>query len=168
MNYERLRTQLLRGLLVAASATLAVGIFGACGGDDGSSSTATPGATSAAPKSGPGTITVTSSSPISGQNSKILLVSAAPQSGGPPTAEACIQIKSDRFTVPATVMTDKKAADAAPCSGSAPKTTFSEGTYTVSAGIYAPPAQTPDKEVKLTVQVKGDVTIQVDGAALSR
>jgi hypothetical protein len=166
VNNERpLLPLVLRWITVGA--LLAVAALGACGDDDGGSATATPGQTSAPSRSGPGSITITSG-PIAGQANKVLLISAAPQTGGAPIAEACVQIKSDRFAVPATVMTDKKASDQAPCSGSAAKTTFPEGTYTVTAGVYAPPAQAPEKEVKLTVQVKGDATIQIDAAALSR
>ena len=162
-------------LLRAATRSLAVAmavlatLVSACGDDDDgdkSSSSATSAASQAV-ASGPGTITVTSSSPISGQNNKVLLIYASPEAGGALNAEACVQIRSDRQTVPPTAMTDKKG-DQAPCSSGAAKTTFPEGTYTVTAGIYAPPAQAPEKEIKLSVKVSGNVTVQIDGAALSR
>lgn len=154
---------LLLGLAAMAALT-------ACGDDDDDGANPTSPATegsSPAAKSGPGTITVTSSSPITGQSRKLLLVYAAPQAGGAPLSEACIQLGSDRVTVPATVMTDKKG-EGAPCTGSAGQTKFPEGTYTLIAGIYAPPSQTADKEVRVTVEVKGDITVQIDGSALSK
>ncbi|MBA4181695.1 MAG: hypothetical protein C0506_13985 [Anaerolinea sp.] len=150
---------------MAALVTLVV----ACGGDnDGPAATSvvTPTAPQA-PGGGPGTITVISSSPLNGQNGRLILITASPGAGGPPVAEACVQIRSDGFTVPATTMTDKKA-DQAPCGSGAAKTTFPEGTYTITAGVYAPPAQAAEKEVKLDVKVAGNVTVQIDGKALSR
>ena len=143
---------------------LILAAMAACGGDEGGGSR-TPEATA---RGAPGTITVKSSSPIVGQKDKVLLAFAAPQGGGP-TARACVPITSDRFSVPATVMTDMPA-DQNPCGGSTPATVFPKGTYTVTAGIYAPPASTPEKETKLTVQVSGDapVEVQIDGAALSQ
>lgn len=154
---------LLLGLAAVAALT-------ACGDDDDDGGSATSPATegsAAAAKSGPGTITITSASPITGQSRKVLLVYAAPQAGGALLSEACIQLGSDRVTVPATVMTDKKG-DQAPCTGSAGQTRFAEGTYTLVAGIYAPPSQSADKEVTMTVEVKGDITVQIDGSALSK
>lgn len=153
-------------LLLGAAAIATVAACGDDGGGNGDSASPTA-ATSPAAKSGPGTITITSSTPITGQSKKVLLVYAAPQAGGALLAEACIQLTSDRVSVPSTVMTEKKG-DQAPCSGSAGPAKLPEGTYSFTAGIYAPPAQTAEKEVKLTIEVKGDVTAQIDGAALSK
>ena len=151
-------------LLVAilASAGLALWLGAACGGDDGSSPTASP---SAAP-SGPGIISVTSSS-IEGQDGRVLLISAAPKGGGAQMAGACISVTSDSFAAPSTVLTDPPPGNN-PCGATTPTTTFPEGTYTLTAGIYAPPAQVPEAETTQTVQVSGDVTVEIEGAALSR
>ena len=162
------RPRVLLASLLALSAIVA---SLSCGGDDKSTATATPkaGTTSGAPASqaGPGGITVTSG-PISGQNKKMLLVNAVPESGGASVAEACIPITSDRFTAPATTLTNVQAGGQGPCSGAAAKSKLPEGTYTITAGVYAPPAQSPEKQSTQTVQVKGDITVQIDGAALSK
>jgi len=57
-----------------------------------------------------------------------------------------------------------------PCGDPTAQTVFPNGTYTVTAGIYVPPASAPEKEVKQTVQVSGDtpVGVEIDGAALSK
>jgi len=150
---------------VLLGATLAVSA--ACGGDDRAGSTSptpTPVATQAAT---PGTITF-SAGTITGQTGKVLLVFASP-SGGGPVARACVPIGSERFTAPATVLTDM-AASGDPCGPATPATVFATGSYTVTAGVYAPPASKPEKESTQTVQVRADApaTVQVDGAALSR
>ena len=171
MNRRRkLLTQLLScaGAVLLGSIALAAV---ACGDDDGGGATATPAATTPAvtptPPSGPGTITVGSSGAIEGQANTVLLVFAAPEEGGDLLGRVCIQIDSDRFSVPSTVMTELPAGDD-PCSGSTAEATLDEGTYTLSAGIYAPPAQTAAAETTQAVRVSGDVTVQIDGAALSR
>lgn len=170
MRWANPTARLAAGLACLLLGLAAVATLTACGDDDDDGGSATSPATegsSPAAKSGPGTITVTSASPITGQSRKVLLVYAAPQAGGAPLSEACIQLGSDRVTVPATMMTDKKG-EGAPCTGSGGPTKFPEGTYTLIAGIYAPPSQTADKEVSMTVEVKGDITVQIDGSALSK
>ena len=148
---------------------LAFTVFAACGdgGDDSGGRTTSPAASSPTTQSGPGAITITSS-PIVGQADKMLIISAAPQ--GPtfgPVAQACVPITSDNFTVPATVLTETTAGQA-PCGDSTPAARLSERTYALTAGIYVPPAQTAEVEISKTVRVSGDVTAQIDGAALSR
>lgn len=157
---------------VILSAFVAVGLMltsASCGGDDGNG-TATPTAAGApnspAAQSGPGGITVTAGT-ISGQDKKMLLINVVPETGGAPVAEACIPITSDRFSPPATALNAVQAGQQAPCSGPAVKFKLPEGSYTITAGIYAPPAQAPEKQSRQTVQVKGDITVTIDGAALS-
>ena len=137
----------------------------ACGGGDSSEAPApqAPVATTAA--SGPGTITIKSTA-IRGQSGRALVVFVMRGAGGP-MARACIRIESDSFTVAATKLTDAPAGGD-PCSGQTAATTFSEGRYTLSAGIFVPPAQAPEKQVTLTVEVKGNVDLVIDGASLSR
>ncbi len=98
----------------------------------------------------------------------MLLVSVVPEAGGPAVAEACIPITSDRFSAAATAVTNVQAGQQAPCSSGAAKSKLPEGSYSVTVGIYAPPAQIPEKQTRQTVQVKGDVTVRIDGAALSK
>lgn len=137
----------------------------ACGGDDddGGAEATSPAAT-ATPGSGPGTITLTSTA-ISGQADKILLVFAI--SGSDRLGRACIPITSDDFTVSGVVMTDVPAGND-PCGGDTPETTFDEGTYQITAGVYVGGQQTAEAETTLTVDVAGNVTAELDGAALSQ
>ncbi len=148
--------------IVPAIAGLTVLLAAACGDDGESSPTDRPSAAA----SGPGTITVTSSA-IEGQDGRVLLIFAAPEAGGAQMARACIPITSDSFAASGTVLTDTPPGDD-PCGGATPETSFPEGTYTLTAGIYAPPAQSPEAETTQTVQVSGDVAVEIDGASLSR
>lgn len=158
----------LRGCIVAAAVAVTLALSAACGGDD-EKSTPTPAASPTAASAGtPGTITLSVSGTIVGQKGKMLLVAANAAGGGPQLARACLPITSDSFTVPETAMTDAPAGND-PCSGSTPKTVFPKGSYQVSAGIYAPPAQQPDKSANATVQVADAAAkAQFDGAALSK
>lgn len=151
----------LAATCLAFAGLLLVGMA-ACGDDSGPATTATPSAA----RSGPGTISV-SSSPIVGQSGRVLLVSAAPQGGGAALARACIGIQSDRFAAPVTVMMDI-SADGNPCGAATPTTKLPEGTYTLTVGVYAPPAQKAEVETSQTVRVSGDTAVGIDGAALSR
>ena len=165
-----IRPQLLRGCLVTAAIAVALGLLAACGGDDKKptpSAAAVPSPTTASAGT-PGTITISVSGPIVGQKGRMLLVFANAAGGGPQLARVCLPITSDNFTVPETVMTDAPAGND-PCGGSTPKTVFPKGSYQVSAGIYAPPAQQPDKTANATVQV-ADAAARApfDAAALSK
>jgi len=155
---------LTAGLLLTAAAFIAM----ACGGngDDGGKATTQPtveGTATTAP-SGPGAITLTSTE-ITGQSGKVLLVFAS-DAGGQMLARICASITSDSFTLDSTVMTDIAAGDD-PCAPSTAETEFPEGTYTLTAGVYSPGSQTADVETTLTVSVSGDVTAEIDGAELS-
>lgn len=151
-------------LVLASLAFAGVVLAGvaACGGDSGPAPAASPSAA----RSGPGTISL-SAGVIARQSGRVLLVSVAPQGGGAALARACIGIQSDRFIAPVTVMTDI-SADGNPCGPATPATKLPEGTYTLTAGIYAPPAQKAEVETSQTVRVSGDTAVQIDGTALSR
>jgi hypothetical protein len=144
---------------------LALVALAACGGNGGGGKT-TPQPSATVAQTGPGTITL-SSSAITGQSGKMLLVFAMPQGGTGPMARACVPITSDPFAVPSTVMIDVGAGQD-PCSGSTPETKFPEGSYSVTAGVYVPGTQTAAVQTTQTVRVSGDVTVKVDGAALSQ
>ncbi len=155
------RRQRRRSAILLCAAGLLLAMAAACGGGDddgGGSPTASPA------KEGPGAITV-SSSAIEGQDGKMLLIQAFPETGAP-LARVCASIDSDSFTLSGAVMTGVPSGND-PCGGSTADTVFPEGAYTVKAGIYAPPAQTASKEFSVQVTVKGDTTVELDGAALS-
>lgn len=154
---------------VVVLSLLVLAVAGACGGGEKSNvSTASTPTAAAATREGPATITV-KSNPIVGQQGKMLLVSASATAGGQ-VANACIRITSDRFTVPATVMTAAVAGSSDPCSGPATPATVAAGSYRIAAGIYAPPGRTPEKEFTASVDSTGKapVELMIDGAALSR
>ncbi len=112
---------------------------------------------------GPGKITV-SSSAISGQNGKALVIGVNMQ-GVPPTG-ACVLLDSDSYSLAPTVLTDQPD-QGGPCHDPTPETVLPAGTYTVSAGIYMPGSQTPEKQVQADVVVDGDATLVLPGSALS-
>ena len=156
-------------LTVAALAVL-LGGAAACGGAPGPA--AGRGSVVAAaptrPSGNGSTISVESGSAIVGQQGKLLVVFASARYGASRMARACVRITSDRFVVPATVMTDVGTSQDA-C-GSTPSTVFPPGTYTLAAGIYGPPYSTPEVESSQAVTVAGSdrIAVKVDGAALSR
>jgi hypothetical protein len=160
-------TRALAWLVILALVAVA-GLAVACGGDDddddGGAATTAP-AEATAPAEGPGTVTLTSTA-IQGQSDRVLLVFASPASGGGQVARICVPIASDDFTLPETVMTDVPAGDN-PCEGGTEETTFDEGTYTITAGVYIGGQQTPETETTATVDVAGDVTLELDGSELS-
>lgn len=155
---SRLPIAVMISVYVLSFLTLALAACG--GGDDNSKSDGSPAA------SGPSTVTVTSSG-IAGQSGKSLVIFVSSGSGGP-VARACLSITSDKFEVPATVLTDMPS-QGQPCGESTPKTVFPDGTYTLSAGIYVPPATQPEKQTQATVQVSGAAQqVKIDGGALSK
>jgi len=160
------RIPTLKALFMVALAAIALG-SAACGGDDdggGDGGATSPPAVSS-PASGPGNITL-SSTAISGQSGKILLVFAAPAGGGQQLARLCVPITSEDFTLSGAVMTDVPAGND-PCGDDTPETTFEEGAYDLVAGVYVGGQQTPEAETTLTVEVAGETTAELDGSALS-
>jgi hypothetical protein len=164
VNRMNPRIATVRRLFIVMLAALAVGAA-ACGGDDdgGGAGATSPAATSRA--QGPGVISI-SSTAISGQSGKILLVFATPAGGGAQLARLCLPITSDDFTLSGAVLTDIPAGDD-PCGGDTPETTFEEGAYDLVAGVYVGGQQTPEAETTLTGQVAGDTTVEIDGSDLS-
>ncbi len=151
-------------VVIAVLALAAVACGGADAGEDADADTGADAATDAGvtsptpvitPGQGPGVITI-SSTPISGQSGKILLVFALPAGGGGQLARLCVPITSDDFTLSGAVMTDIPAGDN-PCAGETPETTFEEGAYELVAGIYVGGQRTPDAETTLTGQVAGEL-----------
>lgn len=154
-------------ILISVLAVSLLAFVAACGGDDDDDGGATTEATSppaATQGSGPGTVTLTSTA-IQGQSGKILLVFAT--SGSDRVARACVPISSDDFTLSGEVMTDIPAGND-PCGDGTAETTFEEGSYTITAGVYVGGEQTPVAETTTTVEVAGDVTAELDGAELSQ
>jgi hypothetical protein len=151
-------------LLIGAG--LAFALLGACGGGSSSTKegvTPSPAATAA---SGPGTI-VLKSTTIRGQSGRVLLVFAMQDGKQGNLARACIRIDSDTFTISGTPLSDIPTGND-PCGGSTPTTRLPEGRYTLIAGVYAPPAQAPERQVSMTVDVKGNVEVALRGEDLSR
>ncbi len=153
----------LLSLGILSVAMVAVVACGKSGGEASPSPTASASAVAGAS----GTITV-STSTIVGQSGRVLLIFAASEGGGP-VARACIPIASDRFAAPPTVMTNMPAAQN-PCGDPTPQTTFREGSYTVTAGIYVPGSQAAQVQTSQTAKVSASAPAEVklDGAALSR
>ena len=146
-------------LLALALLMLAAAV--ACGGgSDDTSKTPTAAAT------GPGTITVTSTA-ITGRSGQMLLVYAEREGQPGNVAVACIRIDSNSFSASGVALADVPAGND-PCSGSAQAKKFPEGRYTLTTGVYAPPAQSPEKKVTQAVQVSGNVKVVLDGPALSK
>jgi hypothetical protein len=94
-------------------------------------------------------------------------VYAVPAEGGEQLARLCAGIDSDDFTLSATVMTDIPSGND-PCGGNTSQTTFAQGNYEITAAVFTGGQQTPEAQVKLNVDVKGNVTSQIDGTALSK
>lgn len=153
-------------LLMAVAALLVVAVSCGGGSDNASSATVTSSLTATTAASGPGAITLTSTA-IQGRSGKILLAYAAPAGGGGQLARLCAGIDSDNFTLSATSMTDVPSGDD-PCGGGTSQTTFAQGTYEITASVFTGGQQTPEAQVKLNVEVKGNVTAQINGASLSR
>jgi len=146
-------------LLALALLMLATAV--ACGGGSGDTAK-----TPTAAATGPGTITVTSTA-ITGRSGQMLLVYAEREGQPGNVAVACIRIESNSFSASGAAMVDIPAGND-PCSGSTQATRFAEGRYTLTAGVYAPPAQAPEKKVTQAVQVSGNVKVALDGTALSK
>jgi hypothetical protein len=153
--------------MVALAAAL-MSVLVACGGDEAppTASSAPRGGESSPAASDPGTITLTGGA-INGQRGKVLLVLASPQAGGAPVARACIPITSNSFAVPKTVMTEVPA-NQEPCGASSQASVLAPGTYTLTAGVYAPPSQKADRESSQTIEVSiSGATVVLDVAAIS-
>ncbi|HLF71606.1 MAG TPA: hypothetical protein VI759_05585 [Dehalococcoidia bacterium] len=155
--------------LTALGAAAVSALVLACGGGSDAPATSTQpaaSATAAIQASGPGTITV-SFAAIRNQSGRVLLVFATREGGGPQLARLCIPITSNSFATTGIVMTEMPSGGD-PCGATTAATSFPEGRYTLTAGIYAPPSQSPDKQITQTVEVKGNASVSLNGDALSR
>lgn len=138
-------------------------------GDDGGAVTTeanTDGSATTLGGVAPGTITV-SATTITGQNGKMLLMSATSATQGGQLGVACVAITSDSFDVPSTALAEVPADN--PCAGGMPSVVFAEGSYTINAGIYTPGSQTAEAEASMTVDIVGDGvgSVQFAGSPLS-
>lgn len=102
---------------------------------------------------------------ITGQEGKMLLIFAQPQGGGD-TAVVCVTIETAFFETPVLQMKEMPAGGN-PCEGGTPDASIPAGNTVLTAGVYVPGSQTPDKQVTATVDVQSDRTWQLDGVAVS-
>ncbi len=108
-------------------------------------------------------VSVTTSA-ITGQEGKTLLIFAQPEGGGE-TAVACVPIDSAFFEPPALQMQEMPQGN--PCAGGTSAASFAAGDTVLTAGVYVPGSQTPDRQVIATVEVQSDRTWELDGVMLS-
>ncbi len=111
----------------------------------------------------PGTVTV-SSTEISGQSGKLLIVFV--DSPGGAAGRLCVPITSDPFVLPPTVLTEIPG-DENPCGDPTDTVVFPAGDYTLTAGIYVGGSETPEAQAQVPIAVNGNVGLQLDIAALS-
>ena len=160
---------------IPALAALAM-LVGACS-DDGSSpgpggsgdagttvapdaTTTTYGGTTA------GTVTVSTSS-ITGQSGKVLLIFVTGDSDGSQAGVACVQIDADPFTMPPTLLTEVPAGGN-PCAGGGAVAVLADGAYTLTAGVYVGGSQQADAQMSIDVEMNGGAfTAELMGANLS-
>lgn len=174
-------TTIHRSTRVRLVTAIVIAVLAAGCSDDGGDNGGDTGATNAADGTGgvttqevattlggvaPGTITV-STTAITGQNGKMLLVFATSATQEGQLGVACIPITSDSFEVPSTALTEVPAGN--PCAGGTPTVVFPEGSYAITAGIYTPGSQSAEAEVATTVDIAGDgvASVQLVGSALS-
>ena len=148
-------------LAVVGVGALLAGV--ACGGSGDSGGGQTP--TSPSP-SGSGTVTMTSTA-ITNQSGRILVVTATAEGQGPLIGRACIRIDSNAFIVAPTTLVEI-AASGEPCDPASVTKTFAAGRLLLTMGIFVPGAQTPEQATTQSVQVAGNVSVSINGAALSR
>ena len=79
---------------------------------------------------------------------------------------ACEFIASSPFTLSPTAITNASASGNVCDTGGTKR--ISAGRYTLTAGIVAPPSQTPETTTTQTVVVNDHITVTINGAALSR
>lgn len=105
-----------------------------------------------------------STSTITGQQGKILLVFAAPEGGGDAKV-ACAQIDANVFEPPLLVL--KEMPPDNPCDTGTADAFIVPGMLEITAGVYVPGQQAPEKEVTATVDVQDESTWVLDGVALT-
>ena len=145
-------------LAVVGVVALLAGV--ACGGSGGGQTPTSPS------PSGSGTVTMTSTA-ITNQSGRILVVTATVEGQGALVGRACIRIDSNAFTVAPTTLVEI-AASGEPCDPASVTKTFAAARLLLTMGIFVPGAQTPEQATTQTVQVAGNVSVSINGAALSR
>ncbi len=151
------------GLALAVAAVL-IGCGGSSDGEPTASQVSPP---AAIVSSGPGEISI-SSTTISGRAGTILLVFVlSPEAQGGPLARLCIVISTDSYPVFETATSEFPEGDD-PCGDAGPTAILPEGEYVLDAGIFIPGAQTPEKQIIQTVEVSGNVHVVLDGPDVSR
>lgn len=114
----------------------------------------------------PGTVTLTSTT-INNQAGKVLVVTAQQEGQSTQAGRACVAIDSNAFIVPATLMAEMTASGN-PCDDPRTTKTFAAARYNLTAGIFTPGSQTAERSATQSVQVAGNMSVSLDGAALSR
>ncbi len=105
---------------------------------------------------------VVTSSPISGQKDKILLVF------GPANAsEACARIEGDGWSLPETALRDRDP-DSDPCSDLGAESMLDPGEYFLTVSVVVPGEQSASATASVPVRVvDGDARVEIDGSKLS-
>lgn len=157
-----------------ALTALAVGVLllGACS-DDSSSKGAPPTSAAVADATTTtyggdtaGTVTV-STSAITGQSGKVLLIFVTGTTDGSQAGVACVTIDADPFTMPPTMLTEVPAGGN-PCAGGGAVAVLADGSYTLTAGVYVGGSQQPDAQMSIDVEMNGGAfTAELMGAELS-
>lgn len=115
------------------------------------------------PAAGAGGLVSVSAWPITGQQGKYLVIHAHPQEGA--DKAACTLITEPIFEGPGLKLKELQGDD--PCAPGAPDALVPDGTLTVTAGIYRPGSQVPEKQVTATYEVNGGGAFGIDGIALT-
>ena len=108
-----------------------------------------------------------SSSAITGQAGQMLLVFATSNDQGRQAGVACVQITSDPFLMPSTMLTEVPGGGN-PCAGGSAVAVLRDGEYVLSAGVYEPGSQQPSAQMSLDFAMDGGAfTFELLGANLS-
>ena len=167
-----------RAAAVVGVVALAVSLSN-CSADSGQSTDAPPDATGGTPDEAAnddvtttyggdtaGTVMV-SSSAITGQAGQMLLVFATSKDQGRQAGVACVQITSDPFLMPSTMLTEVPGGGN-PCAGGSAVAVLRDGEYVLSAGVYEPGSQQPSAQMSLDFAMDGGAfTFELLGANLS-
>lgn len=138
----------------------------ACGDGSGDVSTPPDPSTTIPGSDASSPYVVVSSSEISGQSGKLLLVSVVSADGGQ-LGVSCIAIDQDSFVLPPTPIREVPGGDN-PCAGGTAPREFEDGSYELIAGVYVPGSQQADPEFQITIIVTGGLEYELLGAMLSR
>jgi hypothetical protein len=118
---------------------------------------------------------VSTTTPITGRLGDFLLLRVEPQMGSD-QGRSCLFIDSDVFSLSSVYIGEGSGLPGPGGCGDAPDPmVFSPGTYTLIAGVHANAAffdtaliPSPEREIRMTVNVDGVTQVQISGEALSR